>query len=265
MIPSRRLLVLAIALALVLAPSRADEPAARGAVLAIGGGKLDDEIVDRFVALARGKAGGRIAVCTAASESVEGPEVARFRERGVAAVEVADFRSRAEADDPARAARLEGASGIFFTGGDQRRLLETLRGSRALESVRGALRRGAVVAGTSAGAAVLGDLAITGDGEGAGEIRAGATPTVEGLGFLPGTIVDQHFLARRRQTIDSRSASLRGGRSGPRRGPLRLVSALLALEVVGAGIVSIYVPATGERAFSLRLLARGERFTPGAK
>src|SRR5262245_47238063 len=124
-----RCFVLLLAL-IAVAIARADEPPSRGPVLAIGGGKLADEVLGRFVALAGAKAGGRIAVCPAASEIVEGPEVARFRERGATAVEVVDFRSRAEADDPARAARLETARGIFFTGGDQSRLLEMLRGTR---------------------------------------------------------------------------------------------------------------------------------------
>jgi cyanophycinase len=239
---------------------RADGPPPAGAVLAIGGGSLGDEVLDRFVELARGKADGRIAVCPAASESPEGPEVARLEARGARAVEVVDFRSREEADDPARAARLEGAGGIFFTGGDQRRLLEVLRGSRALEALLRAFRRGAAIAGTSAGAAVLGEVAITGEGDG-DRIRAGATPTVAGLGLIPGVIVDQHFLARRRHNRLVSALLANPGRAGVGvdEGTAVLYRAEGGLEAVGDGVVSVYVRAAGERAFSLRLLERGER------
>jgi cyanophycinase len=242
----------------VAALARGGDPPT-GTVVAIGGGTLTDEILDVFVAAARGKDGGRIVVCPAASEQVEGPEVGRLTARGARSVEVVDFRSRAEADGPG-AAKLENASGIFFTGGDQKRLLDTLRGSRALEAVRRAFRSGAAIAGTSAGCAVLGEVAITGDGE-PDLIRAGATPTVEGLGFFSGVVLDQHFLARRRHNrlvsallekrtlvgigVDERTALVRRGDG--------------KLEVVGESFVSVYAPAKEGRAFALTLLSRGEK------
>lgn len=236
---------------------RADEAAPKGAVLAIGGGTLTDPIVDRLVELVGGK---RLVLCPAASAEVEGPEVERFRGRGAKDVVVVDFRSRAEADDPARVASLAGIGGVFFTGGDQKRLLDTLGGSKALEAIRAAFDAGAVVAGTSAGCAALGELAITSDGE-AESIRAGATPVTAGLGLVPGVILDQHFLARRRHNrlvsalleragkigvgVDERTAVLRRGRG--------------SLEILGDGLVSVYVPAKDPRTFTLRLLASGEK------
>src|SRR5262249_47508042 len=152
--------------------------------------------------------------------------------------------------------RLETASGIFFTGGDQKRLLDTLRGSRALEAVRRVFRAGGAVAGTSAGCAVLGEVAITGDGE-PDCIRAGATPRVAALGFFTGVVLAQHFLARRRHNrlvsallgkstltgigIDERTALVRRANG--------------KLEVVGESFVSVYAPAKEGRAFALTLLS----------
>jgi cyanophycinase len=249
-------------LTLAVAPlaGHAGDKAPAGAVLSIGGGTLTDAIVDRLVELAHGQ---RLVVCPAASETVEGPEVARFRERGAKDVVVADFRTRAEADDPARLAALEHAGGIFFTGGDQKRLLETLQGSKALAALVSAHEAGAVVAGTSAGCAVLGELAILGDGE-PDAIRAGSTPVTAGFNLCPGAILDQHFLARRRH---NRLVSALLGNAGKIGVGVDERTAVVwrgsALEVLGDGYVSVYLPGK-DRTFTLRLLASGERFTlPG--
>jgi cyanophycinase len=237
--------------------SHADDKPAPGPVLAIGGGTLTDTICDRLVELCHER---RLVVCPAASENVEGPEVERFRSRGAKDVLLADFRSKAEADDPKKAASFENVGGVFFTGGDQKRLLATLQGSKALESLRKAHEQGAVIAGTSAGCAVLGELSILGDGESDG-IGKDKTPTGAGLDLCHGVVLDQHFLARRRHNrlvsvllanegkigvgVDERTAALWRGSS---------------FEVLGDSYVSVYVPAKKGRAFSLELLAAGERF-----
>jgi cyanophycinase len=251
----RKLIALFVVFVALAARSEAEPP--KGTVLAIGGGTLHERVVDRLVELSRN---GRLVVCPAASERTEGPEVELFRKHGAKEVEVVDFRNRAEADDVARVASLSSAAGIFFTGGDQARLLANLRGSHALDAIRAAFAKGAVIAGTSAGCAVLGELAIEGDGDGE-PLRGGKAPPVsEGFRLVPGTILDQHFLARRRHA--------------------RLVAALLAhtdvlgigvdegsalevradeMEALGEGFVSIYQPLAGERTFRLKLLAPGER------
>lgn len=106
-------------------------------------------------------------------------------------------------------AALEGCSGYWFTGGQQSRIVETFQSggspSAALEAVRRRFEEGAVVAGTSAGAAIMSERMIAGgssvealssglraspDGDGVG-VR-------EGLGFFRVGVVDQHFLARGR-------------------------------------------------------------------
>jgi len=255
----RSWLALAIAplvVSVVTLPGRADDKAPAGAVLAIGGGTLTDAIVDHLVELCHGHG---LVVCPAASEKVEGPEVARFRERGAKDVAVVDFRSRAEADDATRAASLEHAGGIFFTGGDQKRLLETLQGSKALTALRAAHKGGAVVAGTSAGCAVLGELAILGDGE-PDSIKPGSTPVTAGLGLFSGVILDQHFLARRRH---NRLVSALLGNAGKIGLGIDERTAVLwrgsTLEVLGDGYVSVYLPGKEARTFTLRLLASGER------
>jgi cyanophycinase len=105
---------------------------------------------------------------------------------------------------------LDAVTGIWFGGGDQARLVEAIGGTPVLEAIRARWRAGAVVGGTSAGAAVMPDSMITGDQFRAGEDTSGyygdefpaiARRTIEivpGFGFLPAAIVDQHFIRRER-------------------------------------------------------------------
>ena len=105
------------------------------------------------------------------------------------------------------------ATGIFVTGGNQQRLMEFLRAADAVELIRGAVRDGAVYAGTSAGASALSRLMI------AGSTRKKGTDLVEydeGLGLIPDAIIDQHFGERRRLS--------------------RLISATSAHRLTGIGI-----------------------------
>ena len=63
---------------------------------------------------------------------------------------------RRDAADPAIAAETDAADIVYFTGGAPSHLLETLRGSALLAAVRRGLSRGMLLAGSSAGAMVLG-------------------------------------------------------------------------------------------------------------
>lgn len=107
------------------------------------------------------------------------------------------------------ARRLENCGGFFFTGGDQGRLVDILRPEGMPSAADAALRRialaGGVVAGTSAGAAMVSHPMI-GDGTSAEALEHGIAPREgdpgvwlrDGMGFLVGALVDQHFLARGR-------------------------------------------------------------------
>ncbi len=103
-------------------------------------------------------------VCIPAAAGEEGEEsVNRWAEMGVqhftrlgARVEAARITDRASADDPQWAALIEAADLIYFSGGDPLYLHRTLTGTRAWAAVEAALARGAVYAGCSAGAMILG-------------------------------------------------------------------------------------------------------------
>ena len=71
---------------------------------------------------------------------------------------------------------------VYFTGGSPEHLLTTLKDSQLLKSILAALDEGLVLAGSSAGAMVMGSLMR----------RPGDGNWGEGLGIVPGTAVLPH-------------------------------------------------------------------------
>ncbi|MBM3305042.1 MAG: cyanophycinase [Candidatus Aminicenantes bacterium] len=179
----------------------------QGRLFIVGGGDRDAPLMRRFVELAEGFGTGRIVVFTMASgvPLEVGPEtVAELRSLGAAEV-VFHQLTRDEAMDPASAALLDGAGGVWFSGGDQSRLTAALLDTPLHARLRELYRSGGALGGTSAGAAVMSEVMITGDekrqsaeGREWSTIEADNVVTTRGFGFLPGVIVDQHFIARRR-------------------------------------------------------------------
>lgn len=94
--------------------------------------------------------------------------------------------------------QLEGATGVFFCGGDQVRVMDVLKDQPLLDAMRARYKAGAVFGGTSAGTAIMSKIMITGEGD-FSVLDGAKVETREGLGLLEGTIVDQHFLKRQRQ------------------------------------------------------------------
>src|SRR6266540_1704504 len=103
-------------------------PAAAGVLMAIGGAedKLGDKaVLARFVRLAGGGSARVLIVSTASSLGDEITDLYRtvFTELGVAEIDALRPRTREQAEQPATAAAVERASGIFLTGGNQHRLV----------------------------------------------------------------------------------------------------------------------------------------------
>ena len=194
-------------------PSAAAAPVAArpaGTLLIVGGGPAPAEIPRRFVELAGG-AGARIVVFPMASaDSGTGPaKVAELRALGADAVSAPLTREAASGAEAARV--LDGATGIWFSGGDQNRLTRALAGTPVERAIHARYRAGAVVGGTSAGAAVMSARMITGDERRPGgdrpprdssdawlTVARDNVVTAPGFGLLPGVVVDQHFLRRKR-------------------------------------------------------------------
>ena len=190
------------------------EPRAKGHLYIVGGGPRPRAMVQEFVTLAGGPGRARIVVFPmATADTTAGPEVAAaYRALGASATNVPVTRAAAEAGDPAVLRALDSATGIWFLGGDQNRIMRAIGGTPVADAIRRRYEAGAVVGGTSAGAAVISATLLPGEERRPGGSRplpqdsrdawvtidrenVGTTP---GLGLLRGAIVDQHFLRRRR-------------------------------------------------------------------
>jgi cyanophycinase len=184
-----------VALACCVAPLRAHapEPTPKGHLLIIGGNGTSDDIVARALS-AGGGATGRVVIFPQASELPEtGSEAVKmWTAAGFGRAVVADPK------DPAAAIQLvRDATFIWFPGGDQNRLMKAFENTGIPEAIRARYSAGALVGGTSAGAAVMSLVMITGEAD-LQSITAGKTETAPGLGLFPRVIVDQHFLKRQR-------------------------------------------------------------------
>ena len=188
--------------------------------------------------------------------------------------------------DPAVARRLDGVTGIWFNGGDQSRLTAVLAGTPLLDAIRARYADGAVIAGTSAGAAVMSDSMLTGSQRRPGVDTIGyfgdeyprvARATIElvpGFALLPGALVDQHFIRRERHNRLLAAVLERPGMIGVG------IDEGTALEVrgglwyvVGASAVMIYdarraqvtppgAPLLGATEVRFHLVPDGGRFDP---
>jgi cyanophycinase len=184
---------------LIACAAWAGQPAARGHLVLVGGGDKPPEAMRKFVELAGGPE-APIAVIPTASEEADTGEyyVELFgKKHGCRKVTVLPIKTREDAMSAELAELAAGAKGIFFAGGDQNRVTRALLDTPVGAAIAAAFRAGAVVGGTSAGTACQSALMITGEGD-FKAIRAGAVELARGLGFFPGVIVDQHFVARQR-------------------------------------------------------------------
>ncbi len=210
-------LMLAVPLDGALAASSAAPSAPKGSLVIIGGNLRQDnaDVWQRIVQLAGGP-GARVAVLpsAAADPAPVGAAIVGFLNQYGAdaflvplAVKLADSDFRKVADDPELAAAVRGAGGVFFVGGDQARITQALvreDGSRSavLDAVWELYRNGGVVAGSSAGAAIMSSTMFYAPNTVFATLRGGVTEGREiapGLGFIGDDVfVDQHLLVRGR-------------------------------------------------------------------
>lgn len=183
-------------------PSKRRAGDTSGALVLIGGAcSPNGEALGAFVSRSKGKEGGRIVGFTTASSDPMGSALAwrnDLKAAGASNVEIPIVANRNAAQDRNIAELVEGAQGIFLGGGDQVHLVATIAGSRVGSAIRDAYRRGAVVCGTSAGAAALTETILAG-----GEVdETGKHSDMHigpGLGLLGfRAMIDTHFAQRRR-------------------------------------------------------------------
>jgi cyanophycinase len=164
-----------------------------GALVICGGGGMPEPVRDRFLELAGGRR-ARIVVIPTAHQLADGPNAAAvlepWREKGAASVQLFHTRSREAANDVEFVRPISEATGVWIGGGQQSWLTEAYLGTEVERQLKALLDRGGVIGGTSAGAAVMTRVMIA-----RGRSKADVT---QGFDFLPGAVVDQHFLKRNR-------------------------------------------------------------------
>ncbi len=198
-------------------PGVAAESPPKGSLVIIGGALRPDNaaVWERIVELAGGK-GARIAVFASASSNPEKSGaflVERLNRYGAnaffvpVAVRLTGTDYQAAADNPALAEAVRTAGGAYFAGGDQARITRALRrpdgaNSLVLDALWSMYRRGGVIAGTSAGAAIMSSSMFGHPKPVLATLKLGLTDGQEitpGLGFIGDDVfVDQHLLVRGR-------------------------------------------------------------------
>jgi cyanophycinase len=198
-------------------------------------------ILSRFVDAAS-REGHVVVVSTASSLGDVATERYRalFTSLGIERVSGLRPEARDEADDAGVAHTLDDATGVFLTGGNQLRLSSSVAGTRLADAIHRANDRGAVLAGTSAGASAMAShmMAFGREGESPKNRMA---QLAAGLGILTGVVIDQHFSQRGRfgrlLSVVAHSPSLVG--IGLDEDTAAIVYADRLLEVIGRGAVTI--------------------------
>jgi cyanophycinase len=159
----------------------------------------DSQILREFVRRAGGTK-ARIVIMTAATELPReaGENYIRvFTRLGAEEVRIVDTETREDASSSTALEAIAKSTGIFFTGGDQARITSILKDTELDAAIHKRFSEGIIVAGTSAGAAVMPDKMIV-EGDSQTNPRIEIVEMGPGLAFLPGVVIDQHFSERGR-------------------------------------------------------------------
>ena len=256
-----RLLALAL---LGLAGAQAAAAAETRLVL-VGGGTRPARAMARFVEWAGGPQSRILIVPWASAEPKESCEAIIEELRGggpsicAASVSLDQQGKAAPLPEEVRATFVQAlarATGVFFTGGDQNRVMDVLDAPLRAE-LKARYTAGVVFGGTSAGTALISDPMITGEGD-LTVIDGDKVGVRPGLGLLPGVILDQHFIERQ---LQNRLFGLVLKQPGARGIGIDENAALLVTngrlaEVVGGPVV--LVDAAGPDQLAVRILRAGQ-------
>jgi cyanophycinase len=237
-----------------LAPHRIDPNGIKGSLVICGGGRLDDSIINRFMELAGDEEASLVVIPTASSRADTGDDetiLRRWRERHPKQLYVLHTRDRELADSPAFVVPLQTATAVWISGGSQSLLAEAYVGTRVETELHALLDRDGVIGGTSAGAAIMSRTMIA---------SGNPIPVIKtGLGLLPGTIIDQHFLVRKRQPRSIKAVADHPGHFG-----LGIDEATAVevhgrqIRVLGDSVVTVTLAASASKPLSVISLRAGQ-------
>jgi len=175
---------------------------AKGYLVIVGGNLSDPAIYSRFLELAGGPNAKIVIIPTAGSDEYlfdKGGLVSikeRFQKNGFRHLTIIHTRDPKEANTDEFVKPIREATGLWFTGGRQWRLVDAYQNTKTYDEIVKLLARGSVVGGSSAGASIMGSFLVRGDTK---------TNTVmmgdhqKGFGLLTHCAIDQHLLALNRQ------------------------------------------------------------------
>ena len=176
-------------------PHYIDPRGIQGTLVIAGGGELEESILQRFVKMAGGNEAHIVLIPTASRRADDEMYRATLSQKwqglDPASVSVLHTRSRDTASRELFSAMLQKATGVWIGGGTQTRITEVYLDTPVEREIYALLARGGVIGGSSAGAAVQSRVMI-----------ARGSPVAEvatGFALLPGSVIDQHFLARKRR------------------------------------------------------------------
>lgn len=202
----KRFLQFILILILGIAEQSCFAQSSKGHLVIIGGGKRPDYVMNKIVELAGGEQSRIIVIPNASSEPIETAlrQTKEFKNLGASSADYLVFtKETANADSNLK--KLDKVTGIFFSGGDQSNLTRDMLGTKLLERIFEIYNSGGVISGTSAGAAVMSEVMITGnellnpDSSNAFIfIKRNNIEVKQGFGFIKSAIVDQHFIKRKR-------------------------------------------------------------------
>jgi len=172
----------------------------RGTLIIIGGREDKSGEMKILKKIAEHTGNGRLLVVTAASEVSEQvwqDYFTIFKKLGVKSIEHLYVKQPEETHDVNITEMFKDVTAVFFTGGDQLKVTTKLGGTPVMDAITEVFRNGGTLAGTSAGASIMGKTMLIG-GENAESHKVGNWMMAPGLGFVENMIIDQHFAQRGR-------------------------------------------------------------------
>jgi cyanophycinase len=171
-------------------------------LIAIGGGEMSDarEVLDEMLRYLEAKRQPRITVMTVATNESEAASVkynGLFRRLGIRHVDVVDVSQREDSFAVDSIKKVENADALFFTGGDQLNITSLLGGTPLHNLVHARYKEGIMIAGTSAGAAMMSSSMII-SGHSDSPPKVSGVTIAPGMEMIDGTIIDTHFSQRGR-------------------------------------------------------------------
>lgn len=204
----KRLTIILLFVALIIFPGCNKKTTLnQGKLFIIGGGNKTDAIMNELIDISGIRDSGYMFILPMASSEPDSSILwAREDFSGTGITKMPGFAfKKGEVAPQEKTDSLKSAKLIFICGGDQSRFMAVVMNTPVMDAIKEAYKNGAVIAGTSAGAAVMSRIMITGNQKKHPEpdagfitIEADNIETTDGLGLLQNVIIDQHFIKRQR-------------------------------------------------------------------